>query len=135
MKTIINKLDYKRIQECVSNAKQFNSISIVEANSLLNELKLGTLVEPEEIPANVVTMNSIVTISFIESEKEVVFQIVYPDKADVANNKISIFSPIATALIGYQIGNEIEWCVPAGMTKIKIKEIVYQPEAAGHFNL
>ncbi|WP_018341724.1 GreA/GreB family elongation factor [Cytophaga aurantiaca] len=50
-------------------------------------------------------------------------------------NKISIFSAIATALIGYKIGDEIEWCAPAGMTKIKIEEILYQPEAAGDYNL
>lgn len=135
MRTIINKLDYARIQQCVSTAKQFNSISPVEADSLLNELKLGRLVEPEEIPETVVTMNSVVTITFLESGKEISFQLVYPDKADVHKNKISIFSPIATALLGYQTGDEIEWCVPAGMTKIKIKEIVYQPESAGHFNL
>ncbi|SFY00167.1 nucleoside diphosphate kinase regulator [Cytophaga hutchinsonii] len=135
MRTIINKLDYSRIQQCINEAKQFKSISVVEANSLMNELKLGKLVEPEEIPNNVVTMHSIVTIVFMDSNKRVEFQLVYPDKADVKNNKISIFSPIATALIGYQIGDEIEWCVPAGMTKIKIESIAYQPEAAGHFNL
>lgn len=135
MKTIINTLDYSRIQQCISEAKQFNSITVVEATSLMKELKLGKLVEPEKIPSDVVTMNSIVKISFIDSKKTVAFQIVYPDKADLKNNKISIFSPIATALIGYKIGDEIEWCVPAGITKIKIEEIVYQPEAAGHFNI
>ena len=48
---------------------------------------------------------------------------------------ISIFSPIATALIGYKVGDEIEWIVPAGLTKMKIEEIIYQPEAAGDYNL
>lgn len=135
MKTIINKLDYSRIQQCISDAKQANSITVVEANSLLNELKLGQLLEPEEMPNDVVTMNSIVKISFLDSKKTIVFQLVYPDRADVKNNKISIFSPIATALIGGKVGDEIEWCVPAGITKIKIEEIVYQPEAAGDYNL
>ena len=50
-------------------------------------------------------------------------------------NKISIFSPIATALIGYKVQDEVEWLVPAGLTKIRIDEIIYQPEAAGDFNL
>ncbi|WP_018341723.1 hypothetical protein [Cytophaga aurantiaca] len=78
MGTIINKLDYSRIQQCIRNAKQFNSITIVEAAALMHELKLGELLEPEEIPNNVVTMNSIVKISFVDSNKRVSFQLVYP---------------------------------------------------------
>lgn len=135
MRTIINKLDYLRIQQCMYDAKQANAITVTEAASLLNELKLGKLLEPEEIPEDVVTMNSIVKISFLNSNKTIEFQLVYPDKADVKKNKISIFSPIATALIGYKVADEIEWCVPAGVTKIRIEEIMYQPEAAGHYNL
>jgi regulator of nucleoside diphosphate kinase len=76
-----------------------------------------------------------VKLSFSNNNKQVQFQIVYPDKANSRENKISIFSPIATALIGYKIGDEIEWIVPAGLTKMKIEEIIYQPEAAGDYNL
>ncbi|MGZ5210441.1 MAG: GreA/GreB family elongation factor, partial [Kaistella sp.] len=63
------------------------------------------------------------------------FQIVYPAQADFKNGKVSIFSPVASALIGYGIKDEIDWIVPSGMTKIIIDDIVYQPEAAGDFDL
>lgn len=79
-------------------------------------------------------MNSIVKLSFLNSNKQIQFQIVYPKQADSKENRISIFSPIATALIGYKVKDEIEWIVPAGLTKIRIDEIIYQPEAAGDFN-
>ena len=121
---IINRLDYARIKKCISDAKQFNSISKAEADKLNNELDSAEIVEPDAIPSNVVTMNSIVK-----------FQIVYPDQGNLKENKISIFSPIATALIGYKVGDEIEWIVPAGLTNIRIDEIIYQPEAAGDFTL
>jgi regulator of nucleoside diphosphate kinase len=71
----------------------------------------------------------------LNNNKQIQFQIVYPENANIKENKISIFSPIATALIGYKTGDEIEWIVPAGLTKIRIDEIIYQPEAAGDFNL
>jgi regulator of nucleoside diphosphate kinase len=80
-------------------------------------------------------MNSIVRISFLNTKKSVQFQIVYPDAANIKENKISIFSPVATALIGYRVTDEIEWLVPSGLTKIRIDEIVYQPEAEGDFDL
>ncbi|PKQ63160.1 hypothetical protein BZG02_10390 [Labilibaculum filiforme] len=134
-KLIVNRLDYARIKKCINDAKQFNSINNVEAAKLLAELNSAKIVEPEAIPSNVVTMNSIVKLSFLNSSKQVEFQIVYPGNANFKEHKISIFSPIATALIGYQIGDHIEWVVPAGLTELRIDEIVYQPEAAGDFNL
>jgi len=132
---ILSRLDYSRIQNCISDARQVKSINASEAESLLKELDSAKIVEPEEIPSNVVTMNSIVKISFLNTQKQIQFQIVYPKQANLKENKISIFSPIATALIGYKTGDEIEWIVPAGLTKIRIDEIIYQPEASGDFNL
>ena len=134
-KIIINRLDYARIKKCIKDAKQFKSISNVEAEKLIKELDSAKIVKPEAIPSNVVTMNSIVRLSFLNNNKQVQFQIVYPNQANLKENKISIFSPIATALIGYKVADEIEWIVPAGLTNIRIDEIIYQPEAAGDYSL
>lgn len=134
-KIIINRLDYARIKKSINDAKQFRSISNDEAEKLLKELDSAKIVEPEAIPSNVVTMKSIVKLSFQNNNKQIQFQIVYPEQANVKENKISIFSPIATALIGYKVNDEIEWIVPAGLTKIRIDEIIYQPEAAGDYDL
>ncbi len=134
-KIIINRLDYARIKKCISDAKQFKSITSIEADNLLKELDSAKIVEPESIPSNVVTMNSIAKITFLSNNQQVQFQIVYPDQANLKENKISIFSPIATSLIGYKVNDEIEWIVPGGLTKIRIDEIIYQPEATGDYEL
>ena len=134
-KTIVNRLDYARIKKCINDAKQFKSITSIEADNLLKELDSAKIMEPESIPSNVVTMNSIAKITFLSNDKQVQFQIVYPDKANLKENKISIFSPIATSLIGYKVNDEIEWIVPGGLTKIRIDEIIYQPEATGDYEL
>lgn len=134
-KIIITKNDYSRIQRSIDNAKRKHSIGINEAENLINELHSALIVDPHEVPGDVVTMNSIVKISFLDSNKSMQFQIVYPGAADIRENKISIFSPVATALIGYKVGDAIEWIVPSGLTKIRIDEIIYQPESAGHFHL
>lgn len=134
-KLIINKLDFLRIQKCIDEAKNVKSITAGEADSLMRELNSAEIVEPEKIPSNVVTMHSIVKISFLNTKKQIQFQIVYPREANLKENKISIFSPVATALIGFQAGDEVEWIVPGGLTKIRVDEIVYQPEAAGDYSL
>ena len=132
---ILNRLDQVRIQKCIEDAKNVKSITASESDILMKELNSAEILDPEKIPSTVVTMNSIVSISFLNTNKQVQFQIVYPKEANLKDNKISIFSPIATALIGYQEGDEVEWLVPAGLTKIKIDKIIYQPEASGDYNL
>ena len=134
-KLIINKLDYARIKRSIEDARQFRAINAAESEKLMKELDSAEIVAPEAIPSNVVTMNSIVKLTFLNNNKPIQFQIVYPDKANMKENKISIFSPIATALIGYKVGDEIDGMVPAGMTHIRIDEMVYQPKASVEFTL
>jgi regulator of nucleoside diphosphate kinase len=61
--------------------------------------------------------------------------LVYPEEANIQENKISIFAPIAMALLGYKKGDIVNWPTPGGKIKIKIEDILYQPEAAGDFHL
>lgn len=134
-KIILSTLDFPRIKKCILDARQTNTIGVNEAENLMREMNSAKVVEPDEIPEDVVTMNSIVKISFLDVKKTIQFQIVYPDEADIKENRISIFSPVATALIGYRVSDEIEWIVPSGLTKLRIDKIIYQPEAAGDFEL
>lgn len=134
-KVTLTKNDYTRIYKAITVAKNSKTINSNEAEKLLSELSKAEIVPSEKIDKDVVTMNSEVKLFFENTQKEQSFKIVYPQDANLKENKISIFSPIATALIGYKIGDEIEWIVPGGMTKIKIIDLIYQPEAAGDFDL
>ncbi len=132
---IVNKNDYTRIHQSINIAKQNNAIKKEEAEKLISELKSAKLVDPEKVPGDVVTMNSVVKIHFQNNKTQMQFKLVYPKDANLKENKISIFSAVASALIGYKVGDEIEWLLPSGMTKIVIDEIIYQPEAAGDLDL
>ncbi len=130
---IVNKNDYAKIFQCISTAKQSNSIKPAEAEQLSNELKSAKLVDPKNIPGDVITMNSVVKFHFQNNKTQNEIKLVYPSDANIKERKISIFSAVAIALIGYKVGDEIEWQLPTGSTKIVIDQIVYQPEAAGDF--
>lgn len=134
-KIILNKLDYLRIQKHIKEARMKKTIDANEAAKLASELEAATLLDPQEIPADVVTMNSVVKISFDGENRQQEFRIVYPEEADIKARKVSIFSPVATALIGFKVGDLIEWMVPGGLKKIRIDGLSYQPEAAGDYNL
>jgi regulator of nucleoside diphosphate kinase len=134
-KIILSELDVARIRKSIGKAKESKSISESETESLLKELDGATVVKSREMPKDIVTMNSVVKITFMKTNKQIELSIVYPDQANTNENKISIFSPIAAALIGYKVGDTIDWIVPSGPTSIRVDEIIYQPEAAGDFDL
>jgi regulator of nucleoside diphosphate kinase len=125
---MISKLDSQRLRERIALTK-----TTKESYALLNEISKAVIVEPQEIPADVVTMNSIVQFQF--SKKAWEMQIVYPEDADIQKNKVSIFAPIAAAMIGYRKGDVVDWSVPGGNIQLEILNIIYQPEAAGDFHL
>jgi len=99
------------------------------------ELNRAIIVDTDKIPPDIVTMNSKVYLRDMDTGKDEFYQLVYPEDADIEQNKISILAPIGTAILGYKVGDIIEWKVPAGLRKLKIKKIVYQPEAAKEYHL
>lgn len=101
--------------------------------ALDRELDRAQAVRPEEIPPDVVTMNSKLRMTDLSSGEERIVTLVYPDQANDAD-RISILSALGTALLGYRVGDEIRWEMPAGSLHLRIEELLYQPEAAGNYS-
>ncbi len=80
-------------------------------------------------------MNSKIRIKNLNTKEEMIFQLVFPDDVDSSQDKISVLAPIGTAVIGYKVEDIIEWKVPVGLARLKIEEILYQPEAVGDYHL
>ena len=101
--------------------------------SLQVELTRANVVNAEELPRDVVTMRSRVLIMLEDEEKEIT--LVYPNEANLSTGKISILSPVGTAIIGYRVGDVVNWLTPGGLKRIRIKKVLYQPEASGDYEL
>lgn len=127
----ISAYDKKRLLKLISrNIPGNNSLK-----ELSKELDRAQVVEPEDMPGNVITMNSRVRLKDIDSGEEMEYTLVFPEDADFKQKRISILAPVGTALIGYSVGDIIEWQVPKGIRKLKVEELLYQPEAAGDYEL
>ena len=68
-----------------------------------------------------------------DEEREV--SLVYPEDADERTGKLSVFSDIGTAILGYRAGDAFSWRMPNRTCHIRIGKVLYQPEAAGHYHL
>lgn len=99
--------------------------------SLRTELNRAIIISPDEIPPDVVTMNSTVRIRDIRSKEIDTYTLVYPREADIASGKLSVLAPIGTAILGYRKGDLVEWQVPSGLTRFRIEDVVFQPERSG----
>lgn len=132
---IISTLDKERILKNIDKARNSGSGVRVDLNPLLNELKRARILPPEKMPSDVVTMRSIIKLVYKNTGKVMQVQLVYPNESDLPNNKISVFAPIATALLGYRKGDTVFWKVPGGEAELVIDEIIYQPEAEGDFTV
>lgn len=99
------------------------------------ELDRAEVVPPEEIPPNVVTMNSTVRFTLLETGKEFCLTLVYPRDMDGSADKVSIFAPVGSALLGLAEGDELAWPGPGGKAMtVRVKNLAYQPEAAGELH-
>jgi regulator of nucleoside diphosphate kinase len=93
--------------------------------SLAHELSRATIVKRALLPAYTVKLNSKVSILDIETQKVKEFIIVMPELADMQQNKISVLTPMGTALIGFKKGEEVVWQVPAGLKRFRILDVSY----------
>ncbi len=109
--------------------------SFAGRDALEDELARATVVEPREVPPSVVTMNS--TVRFMVESTQKVFELtlVYPKDVDPGGKTISILAPVGSALLGLAEGDVIDWPKPdGGELRVRIEEILYQPERAGEFH-
>ncbi|MCR9120028.1 MAG: nucleoside diphosphate kinase regulator [bacterium] len=96
--------------------------------SLRSELNNAEILPSGEIPPDVVTMNSIIRLREFRSQKCETFTLVYPGDANIAEGKLSVLAPIGTAILGYRVGDHVQWRVPSGDAKFQIEDIIFQPE-------
>jgi regulator of nucleoside diphosphate kinase len=101
-------------------------------DALENELARAIVVPPEQIPKDVVTMNSRVVFEDETTGERREVTLVYPAHADIGAGKISILVPVGSALLGLRIGQSIDWSLPNGQRRrYRVIAVPYQPEAAG----
>lgn len=129
----ITESDRSRLSKLINNAQQLGLENDKALDKLKDEMNKARLVDLGKLPPDIVTMNSRILIETNGEEDEI--SLVYPEEADFIENRISVLSPIGTAILGYGEGDRILWEIPSGTAEIHIKKVLYQPESAGDYDL
>jgi len=129
---IINDLNAERLDRLLEQP-QYANLPVAQ---LLNaELDRAEMCSPENMPADVVTMNSRVRFRDLTSEEEHVRTLVYPANLTDSATQLSVMAPVGAALLGVRVGSSIEWTMPNGNeTRLEVLDLEFQPEAAGEYH-
>ncbi|MFH7587884.1 MULTISPECIES: nucleoside diphosphate kinase regulator [Oceanimonas] len=125
----ISTLDLARLEALLDKQPDSDAVRRLE-----NELERATIVTPQEMPDNIVTMNSVIRFSMAGSDETFTKTLCFPRDMDGSKDKISVLAPIGTALLGLSVGQCIEWPGPNGRPlTVTITDVEYQPERAGDY--
>lgn len=130
----VTALDVERLRKLLEGVRLWSSKDREHLEALGAELDRAHVVAPQEIPGDVVTMNSAVFVRDLDSGTEMALTLVFPSDTGLELGKISILAPVGTALLGYRVGDTIEWKVPGRVRRLRVERMLYQPEAAGDFH-
>jgi regulator of nucleoside diphosphate kinase len=120
--------DIDRLSDLASAAQ--NKMPDV-AHFLNAEIERATVVEPDEVPADVVTMNSRVRFRDEVTGEEHDVTLVYPEEQSLEQHKMSVLTPVGAALIGLSVGQSIAWHTRLGGEKTLTVLAVERPLRAG----
>jgi len=103
--------------------------------ALERDVAQAVAVKPEEIPSAVVTMNSEVEVFDLDTEERRSITVVFPSMAAIEHGRVSVLAPLGAALIGNSEGAHVALHTPRGPRQLRVERVLFQPEAAGRFDL
>lgn len=127
---VITELDHVRIDRLLARAQRPSDEAL---HALLDD---ADIVPARQVPPDVVTMYTQVTVEAPGGGNRRKLAVCYPEDAEPSAGFVSVLSPIGTALLGRRRGDTVEWATPGGAVQhLQIVELLFQPEASGDYTM
>lgn len=122
MKPVISNTDYNTLKSLIVNCPQH--LKSKELGQLMEELNKADVVTDKKLGSDVIKLNSFFEAEDLATKKTWKLMLTLPAEANLKEQKISVFSPLGVALIGFKKGMTIQWALPGGMKNIRIVDVV-----------
>jgi len=136
---VVTRADGRRLQQMIGSLRASQRTIRDPYESYLGALErqlARTPVVPEaEVNDDVVTMNSKICVRELDTGKRQALKLVYDADADTFGERVSVLAPLGAAILGARVGDVVEWQSRRGPRRLRIDRILFQPEAAGEFDL
>jgi len=116
LKPIILLSEYQSLRELIKRNPK-------EGQQLSEELDRAIVIKEEELNKKIIRIGSEVEFEVVKTKHKMKVQLVLPEESNLKQQKISIFAPLGTALIGFSENDEVEWDMPGGKMTLKILKV------------
>lgn len=128
---LVTDLDSRRLQGLIRGSQAVDTLDASSFEWLERHLDEAEVTPAAHIGPDVVTMSSEVQVTDLDSGETFVFQLVFPHLADATARKVSVLAPLGMAVLGRSVGELVSWQVPAGVRRLRVDNVLYQPEREG----
>ncbi|TCB65983.1 nucleoside diphosphate kinase regulator [Acinetobacter sp. ANC 4178] len=127
---IVSEQDLNRLETMLEHQSKLTPTM----EHLEEELARANVVAPQDVPANVVTMNARVLVTIAPDTTATEITLVYPHDFRGDKGQVNVLAPVGAAILGLSEGQEIQWPQPDGhLMKVRIERVLYQPEREGDY--
>jgi regulator of nucleoside diphosphate kinase len=121
--------DHQRLAALVHAARRDKLEDPLHLDGLARELQAASIVPADQVPADVVTLHTRLKLEFPDAQRTISCQVVLPMELNFSAGRVSVLSPLGTALIGRRAGDRLQYLVRGLPRNVRIASILYQPEA------
>jgi regulator of nucleoside diphosphate kinase len=119
---ILTKTDARQLRSLLERKTAVETTYAESVSRLKNELERAAIVSDSELPQDIIALHSTVELEDLADRELLTFTLVMPEHSNIEDGRISILAPIGMALLGYREGDEIEWPVPGGTARMRIRK-------------
>ncbi len=116
--------DYRKLSGVVAAMKAKRRSLELHIKRLANELETAEVLEPTDMPANIVTIGSTTSVRDVDTAERFSFRLVFPADLDGSASTASILSPLGVALIGEEVGTVVSCIAPSGDKRFLIESTI-----------
>ncbi|WP_153558868.1 GreA/GreB family elongation factor [Roseimaritima sediminicola] len=132
----VTETDFQRLTELLEMETQSplgNARPHLE--TLREKLAESDVVGPLDLPPDVVTMHSTMYLHDCACGETDVYTLVYPERASIADGRLSILSPLGVSVFAQRVGDTVKLHAWDNASSRRIGRLAFQPERVGAFNL
>ncbi len=120
----ITASDLRKLRELIRVGTLQQGPDLENLKRLEAELERASVVSEDELPDDVITMNSTAELENLDRGGCLSYTLVYPEMADIDEGRISVLAPLGMAMIGYRVGDEFEWPTPGGTIRFRVRRLL-----------
>jgi regulator of nucleoside diphosphate kinase len=120
----ITDRDARRLRSLLKSNSGTKGAEAENLKRLEKELDRAQILLEGEVPPGLITMNSTVELEDLSDGEISTFTLVYPEDADVDQGRISIMAPLGTAMLGFKVGDQVDWPVPSGTIHVRVRRLL-----------